>query len=70
MKKYDINCDLSWSMVALFFIGAALKMGLGDLGSPRPGFFPFLVGILLLILSLGIIFLAVRETYKDRNFRE
>lgn len=70
MKKYDIYCGLFWSMVALFVIGAALKMGLGDLGSPRPGFFPFLVGILLLILSLGIIVLAVRERYKDRNFRE
>jgi len=70
MKKYDIYCGLFLLGMAIFVIGASLKMGLGDLGAPRPGFFPFLVGVLLFFLSLGIIILTVRERYKDRNFKE
>ncbi len=70
MKKYDIYCGLFWLMVALFVIGTSIKMGLGDIGSPKPGFFPFLVGVLLLFLSLGIIVLAVKDRYEDRHFKE
>lgn len=70
MKQYDIYCGLFLLVTAIFVIGASLKMGLGDVGSPKPGFFPFLVGFLLFFLSLGIIILAVRERHKDPAFKE
>lgn len=70
MKKYDIYCGLFLFVTAIFVIGASLKMGLGDVGSPKPGFFPFLVGFLLFFLSLGIIILAVKERPKNRTFKE
>ena len=70
MKQYDIYCGLLLLATAIFVIGASLKMGLGDVGSPKPGFFPFLVGFLLFFLSLGIIILALKERHKDPTFKE
>jgi putative tricarboxylic transport membrane protein len=70
MKQYDIYCGLFLLATAIFVIGASLKMGLGDVGSPKPGFFPFLVGFLLFFLSLGIIILALKERHKDPTFKE
>lgn len=70
MKQYDIYCGVFLSATAIFVIGASLNMGLGDVGSPKPGFFPFLVGVLLFFLSIGIIVLALRERYKDPTFKD
>lgn len=68
MKKYDFYCGLFWLFVALFVSAMGLKFGLGTPGYPGPGFFPFLVGIILAGLSLAIIILTERVKYKDTTF--
>lgn len=66
MKPFDLYGGLFWLIVALFVSGASvLKFGLGDFHSPGPGFFPFLVGMLLLVLSIAMITGAVKERTKD-----
>jgi hypothetical protein len=61
MKKYDLYGGIFWLVMAFFVSGMGLKFGLGTIGYPGPGFFPFLVGLILLGLSIGIILMAVKE---------
>jgi len=70
MKRYDIYCALFWTVMAIFVIGVSLKLGLGTLGYPAPGFFPLIVGFLLLGLSLLLIIMAGHEGKKNPNFKE
>ena len=71
MKKYDIYCGLFWLVMALFVsVTSLLKFGLGTFRYPGPGFFPFLVGLLLLFLSIGIIGTGMKERVKSLDFRE
>ncbi len=71
MKKYDLYGGIFWLVLGLFVTGMGVKFGLGTFGYPGPGFFPFLVGLILLGLSTGIIFVAVKESRtKKANFAE
>ena len=70
MKKYDIYCGLFWLVMALFVcVISLLKFGLGSFGYPGPGFFPFLVGLLLFFLSIGMIGTAMKEKLKSPDFK-
>jgi len=71
MKKYDIYCGLFWLGVALIVsVTSLLKFGLGSFGYPGPGFFPFLVGLLLIFLSIGMIGIALKEKLKSPDFKQ
>jgi hypothetical protein len=71
MKKYDVYCGLFWLIMAIFVSGTSLlKLRLGSLKYPGPGFFPFLIGLLLLFLSLNIIIPAMKEWQRDHTFKE
>ncbi len=51
MKKYHIIVILFWMGLILFVTALSYKLGLGRFHSPGPGLLPFIVGILLLIIS-------------------
>lgn len=71
MKQYDIYCGLFWLGIALIVsVTSLLKFGLGSFGYPGPGFFPFLVGLLLFFLSLGMIGIALTERLKNPSFKQ
>lgn len=70
MKKYDLYGGIFWLCMAIFVSGMGIKFGLGTPSYPRPGFFPFLVGLILLGLSVGILVLTLKEKYKEANFSE
>lgn len=70
MKKYDLYCSLFWLLMAVFVCVAALKFGIGNVRYPGPGFFPLLVGLLLLSLSLGMIILSIKDRSKDATFED
>ena len=71
MKKYDTYCGLFWLVMALFVsVTSLVKFGLGTFRYPGPGFFPFLVGLVLLFLSIGMIGTAMKERAKSLNFKE
>jgi hypothetical protein len=70
MKKYDLYGGLFWLLIGLFVSGMGIRFGLGTFSYPGPGFFPFLVGLILSSLSLGILILAVKERSQDAHFTE
>jgi putative tricarboxylic transport membrane protein len=71
MKKYDIYGGLFWLAMGLFVcLVSLLKFGLGSFGYPGPGFFPFLVGLLLFFLSIGMIGRALKERLTSADFKE
>ncbi len=51
MHRYDIETSYFWFALGVFVTVKALKLGLGELSNPGPGFIFFLAGILLCILS-------------------
>ncbi len=70
MKEYDLYGGLFWLLMAIFVSVMGVKFGLGTLGYPGPGFFPFLVGLILFCFSFGIIIIAFKEKAKGPGFTE
>jgi putative tricarboxylic transport membrane protein len=60
MKRYDIYCALFWILLAIFEICLSLKLNLGTLKYPGPGFFPVIIGVVLLFLSSLLMIMAAR----------
>jgi hypothetical protein len=58
MKRWnsEVIGSLFWIAVALFFCAGAMKMNLGTLQSPGPGYIP--LGMSLLLLCFGLVTLA------------
>jgi hypothetical protein len=52
----DRGSSLFWMVVALGICFGSLRLGLGVLHRPGPGFFSFLAGSVLCILSLSVFF--------------
>ena len=61
MKKYDLIGSLAWMFVGLAFCKGAIGFGLGDLGEPGPGFFPFWMSVSLISFSLVHFFSSLRK---------
>jgi len=59
-----------WLCMAVFVSGMGIKFGLGTPSYPGPGFFPFLVGLILLCLSLGILVLTLKKKVREADFSE
>jgi hypothetical protein len=71
MKKYDLYGGVLWLFIAVFVSAMGIKFGLGTFGYPGAGFFPFLVGLILFVLSLGMLLWAIKEGRgKKANFTE
>jgi hypothetical protein len=52
---------LAFLAAGAFFAGLATLLPFGRVGLPGPGFFPFVLGILLCALALGILFYTWQE---------
>ena len=59
MKKNDLYPAILWVIVASGVITVAHRLGIGSLHAPGPGLMPFLLGVLLLILSVPILLRAL-----------
>ena len=64
MRKYDLISSLAWIAVSAFFCMGAINLGLGNLGDPGPGFFPFLMAVCLISFSL-ILFISSLKQSKE-----
>jgi putative tricarboxylic transport membrane protein len=58
MRRNDIHSSLVWLLVGMGFIWGGLKMGIGPLDSPGPGFFPTMIGGVFSLLSLALFITA------------
>ena len=55
MKKYNSIFFVFWVGLSLFTMFFSNKYGLGSFHNPGPGLMPFLLGLLLLIISLYLL---------------
>jgi putative tricarboxylic transport membrane protein len=66
MKKYDLYCGIFWIGLSLLMGGiSVLRLSLGTLCYPAPGFYPFLVSALLFCISLILIVRVFMDRKKD-----
>jgi putative tricarboxylic transport membrane protein len=50
--------------VSVFFVASAYQLSLGSLTEPRPGLWPFLVGLVMAASSVALFFTDDREDYQ------
>jgi putative tricarboxylic transport membrane protein len=50
--------------VSVFFVASAYQLSLGSLTEPRPGLWPFLVGLAMAASSVALFFTDDREDYQ------
>lgn len=67
MKKYHIIPIIFWIGFSLFVMVLSYKLGLEGFHNPGPGLMPFLMGALLLIISLYVLISAL--FWKEANTR-
>ncbi len=61
MRNNDLQSSLFCLSLGLVFLGGGVKMGLGPLNSPGPGFFPAVIGGVLSSLSAALLVAAARR---------
>lgn len=69
IRKYDIYCGIFWLLLGGSVCVMSLKdLGLGTLRYPAPGFYPFLISLLLICIALVLIIRAVNYRKKAPEF--
>lgn len=61
MKKYHFIPTFFWLGLSLFVMMFSYRLGLGGFHSPGPGLTPFLLGFLLLLISLYVLIKSLLE---------
>jgi len=71
MKKYDIIPIIFWMALSIFMMVLSIRLGLGKSHNPGPGFMPFLLGLLLILIS-SYLFLnsIVKKENGDRRIKD
>jgi sterol desaturase/sphingolipid hydroxylase (fatty acid hydroxylase superfamily) len=71
VKKYPSYITLVWIALGVFVAAYSFKLGVGNLRSPGPGFFPCLLGVIICCLALYKLiteFMAhAKATDKDKE---
>lgn len=71
MKKSDLYCGCFLAGLGVFVVVHALRtIDLGNPQSPGAGFFPFIVGLVMIFLSGLIVFLAFRDKIATADYNE
>lgn len=61
-SRGDLTVSLVFLALAVGVCIGASRLGFGSIRAPEPGFFPWLGGLTLLVLSLGLLVQAARRT--------
>lgn len=61
MKKNDLISSLAWLIVGVLFCTGSIRLGLGTISEPGPGFFPFLMSAFLISFSLIKIISSLKK---------
>ena len=61
MRNHDFQSSLFCLGLGLVFMGGGVRMGLGPLNAPGPGFFPAVIGGVLSSLSAALFVTAARR---------
>lgn len=60
VRSYDLLSSMVWFLIGLGFSLGGTRYGLGPLTAPGPGFLPFVVGVVLSLLSIGLFVMTLR----------
>jgi putative tricarboxylic transport membrane protein len=66
-REKDRVSSLLFLAVAIGICYGSIRLSLGDIHSPGPGFFPFLVGGILCLLSLAVFLRSLSELPGDER---
>jgi len=61
MANRDFISSVIWFGIALLFCAGALRYKLMHLGAYGPGFYPFIMGCVLVVLSVALMILSYRK---------
>jgi len=71
VKKYEIIPTIFWIGLSLFVMFISNRLGLGKFRDPGPGLMPFLVGLLLFLVSLyHLISSILKVGGRDQTVKE
>lgn len=71
MKRFQIISIIFWIGLSIFLLGFSYKLGLGGLHNPGPGLMPFLLGLLLLLISFYVLIRSfIIRGKRDENLKE
>lgn len=71
MKRYDIILFIFWFGISLFVMVLSYRLGLGKFHAPGPGLVPFLIGVLLLVISFYLILRSfLKIGHRDKTVKE
>jgi hypothetical protein len=66
MRRADIIVGLGMMLVGIIALGDAIRMGFGwGISGPEAGFFPFYMGLGILICTIFIVVKAIKSYRKD-----
>lgn len=68
MRRYDQVWGVLWIILGLSLCFGSIRLGLGNLSQPGPGFMPFLSGVFLALLAAPLMFSRTRNaTSQERK---
>lgn len=67
MARKDFFSSLFWTACGGAIILASLRLPLGAPQNPGPGFLPFLVGVLMLVLSVALLIRSARSREEKKK---
>jgi putative tricarboxylic transport membrane protein len=67
MRKNNLISSLFFAVCGLLITAGSLRMPIGRLGEPGPGFLPLIVGILLALMSLTLFINSLRLKTTDEK---
>lgn len=67
MKKNDRLTSLFWLVLAILICWGSVRVSLGDLRHPGPGFFSFLAGVILGLLSIILFWQSNKKGPEEKR---
>lgn len=67
MKYLDQVINIFFILLSAFTCLASLKLGLGKIGNPGPGFMPFLVSALVFFLALSVFIKGIIDAKQNEK---
>lgn len=67
MRVVAVYCNLFWLLFSLLTCIESYRLRIGSIGKPGPGFFPFGVGLIMLILSVIALFQTLGKKQKGEQ---
>jgi hypothetical protein len=67
MRKYDLISGFFWGICAVLIIIGSLRLPVGTVANPGPGFLPLILGGLLGVLSLILVFIALLKGLSEKK---